>query len=104
MSGLRWPVPWFCRQANRVYSGRLGKVPGVYGANVNFDIFSDYIALIVCLLKHVKYPKKKLISFLKEYETCINDLYSELPLPLYNKIVATGIKGKLLKLTQYVKK
>lgn len=73
-------------------------------SNVNFDIFSDYIALIVCLLKHVKYPKKKLISFLKEYETCINDLYSELPLPLYNKIVATGIKGKLLKLTQYVKK
>lgn len=73
-------------------------------SDVNFDIFSDYIALIVCLLKHVKYPKKKLIRFLKEYETCINDLYVELPLPLYNKIVATGIKGKLLKLTQYVKR
>ena len=39
-----------------------------------------------------------LIKFLKEYEECINDLYQELPLPIYNKIVATGIKGKLQKL------
>ncbi len=73
-------------------------------SNISFDIFSDYIALIVCLLKHVNYPKKKLIKFLKEYEICINDLYAELSLPIYNKIVATGIKGKLAKLTQYVKK
>ena len=34
------------------------------------------------------------VKFLKEYEECINDLYKELPLPIYNKIVATGIKGK----------
>jgi len=27
----------------------------------------------------------------------------ELPLPIYNKIVATGIKGKLNKLTVYAK-
>lgn len=45
-----------------------------------------------------------LIKFFKEYEECINDLYKELPLPIYNKIVATGIKGKLEKLTAYVKK
>lgn len=73
-------------------------------ANVNFGYFSDYIALIVCLLKHVQYPKKMLIKFLKEYEECINELYKELPLPIYNKIVATGIKGKLAKLNSYIKK
>lgn len=72
--------------------------------NVKFEYFSDYIALIVCLLKHVQYPKRMLIKFLKEYEECVNDLYRELPLPIYNKIVATGIKGKLEKLTAYVKK
>ena len=72
--------------------------------NVKFEYFSDYIALIVCLLKHVQYPRKQLINFLVEYEECINDLYKELPLPIYNKIVATGIKGKLTKLTAYVKK
>lgn len=71
--------------------------------NVKFDYFSDYIALIICLLKHVQYPKKMLIKFLKEYEECINDLYQELPLPIYNKIVATGIKGKLQKLNAYIK-
>lgn len=71
--------------------------------NVRFEFFSDYIALIVCLLKHVQYPKKMLIGFLKEYEDCVNDLYRELPLPIYNKVVATGIKGKIAKLTEYVK-
>lgn len=71
--------------------------------NVNFEYFSDYIALIICLLKHVQYPRKRLIKFLGDYEECINDLYKELPLPIYNKIVATGIKGKLEKLMLYVK-
>ena len=71
-------------------------------SNVTFDFFSDYIALIVCLLKHVQYPKNMLIKFLNEYEECINDLYKELPLPIYNKIVATGIKGKLKKLSYYL--
>lgn len=66
--------------------------------------FSDYIALIVCMLKNVQYPKGKIIKFIKEYEECINELYKELPLPIYNKIVATGIKGKLNKLTVYAKK
>lgn len=70
---------------------------------VDFEYFSDYIALIVCLLKHVCYPKRKLIKFLKEYEECVNELYNELPLPIYNKIVATGIKGKMEKLEAYVK-
>lgn len=73
-------------------------------SNVKYEYFSDYIALIVCLLKHVQYPRKMLVNFLNEYEECINDLYKELPLPIYNKIVATGIKGKLTKLTEYVKK
>lgn len=72
--------------------------------NMTFEYFSDYIALIICLLKHVQYPKRKLVKFLKDYEECINELYESLPLPIYNKIVATGIQGKLKKLDSYVKK
>lgn len=72
--------------------------------NVTFDYFSDYIALIICLLKHLQYSEGMLTKFLKEYEECTNELYSALPLPIYNKIVATGIKGKLKKLNEYVKK
>ena len=73
-------------------------------SNIMFDYFSDYVALIICLLKHVQYSKRKLIKFLNEYEDCINELYQSLPLPIYNKIVATGIQGKLKKLNAYVKK
>ncbi|MBQ9990466.1 MAG: hypothetical protein IJP31_05935 [Lachnospiraceae bacterium] len=49
--------------------------------------------------------KEKLqLMFLKEYEECINELYHQLPLPIYNKIVSTGIKGKLIKLKAYIGK
>lgn len=71
---------------------------------VNFCYFSDYMALIICLLKHVQYPKEMLMKFLSEYEESINELYKELQLPIYNKIVATGIKNKLDKLDDYVNK
>ena len=62
------------------------------------------IVLIMCLLKHVRYPKRMLVKFLNEYKECIDELYKSLPLPIYNKIVATGIQGKLKKLSAYVKK
>lgn len=75
---------------------------GILG--VKFDYFVDYIALLLCLLKHVKYPKKKLIKFLKEYQESLDKLFHSLPRPIYNKIVATGITGKLKKLKEFVKK
>lgn len=65
---------------------------------------SDYFVLMICLLKHVQYPDTMLINFLREYEECINNLYKVLPLPMYNKIVETGIIGKLDKIKDYVKK
>ena len=72
-------------------------------ANVNFDYFTDYMALLLCLLKHVQYPKRKMTKLLKEYEESLDTLYNSLPLPIYNKIVATGIQGKLDKLKDYIK-
>lgn len=72
-----------------------------YIENINFDYFTDYVALLLCLLKHIQYPKRKMIHFLKGYEQSIDTLYGQLPLPIYNKIVSTGIKGKLAKLNQY---
>lgn len=72
--------------------------------NVKFDYFSDYIALLLCLLKHVGYPKTKMNRFIKEYEESLNKLYQSLPLPIYNKIVATGIRSKLRQFYEYIKK
>lgn len=90
------------RNANKNITKWVEAETGI--TNVTFDYFSDYIALIICLLKHVQYPEKMLIKFLEEYEECTNELYNSLPLPIYNKVVATGIKGKLTKLNSYVKK
>lgn len=72
--------------------------------NIIFNNISDYFVLMICLLKHVQYPDTMLINFLREYEECINNLYKVLPLPMYNKIVETGIIGKLDKIKDYVKK
>lgn len=90
------------RNANKNVIKWVEKETGI--SNVMFDYFSDYIALIICLLKHVQYPKRMLAKLLREYEECINELYISLPLPIYNKVVATGIQGKIKKLNAYVKK
>ena len=45
-----------------------------------------------------------MIKLLKEYEESLDTLYNSLPLPIYNKIVATGIQGKLDKLKDYIEK
>ncbi len=70
--------------------------------NVTFDCFTDYIVLLLCVLKHVNYPKAEMERFLKEYEECVNSIYIKLPLQIYNKIVATGIKGKLQNMKTYI--
>lgn len=90
------------RNANKNVIKWVEKETGI--SNVMFDYFSDYIALIICLLKHVQYPKRMLAKLLREYEECINELYISLTLPIYNKVVATGIQGKIKKLNAYVKK
>ena len=71
-------------------------------SNISFDCFTDYMILLLCVLKHVNYPKKDMKRLLKEYEDCINSIYAKLPLPVYNKIVSTGIKGKLTNLWTYI--
>lgn len=70
--------------------------------NISFGCFTDYIVLLLCVLKHVGYPKKDMKRLLREYEDCINNIYVKLPLPIYNKIVSTGIKGKLTNMWTYI--
>lgn len=70
--------------------------------NISFDYFTDYIALIVCLLKHLQYPKRKLLQLIKEYTDIVDNLYRNVSVQIHNKVVATGIQGKLSKLEQYI--
>lgn len=70
---------------------------------IKFESLSDYMALIFCMLKHVGYPKIKSMQLLAEYRKCLDSLYKRVPLPIYNKIVHTGIPGKLSKLEIFIK-
>lgn len=71
--------------------------------DIKFDTLFDYMALIFVMLKHVGYPKVKSVRLLNEYREALNSLYKSVPLPIYSKIVHTGIQGKLHKLENFIK-
>lgn len=90
------------RGANRNLIYWVETTTGITG--IKFDSLSDYMTLIFAMLKHVGYPKIKSIRLLNEYREALNSLYKAVPLPIYSKIVHTGIQGKLLKLENFIKK
>lgn len=89
------------RGANKNLIYWVETTTGITG--IKFDTLSDYMALIFVMLKHVGYPKTKSIRLLDEYREALNSLYKSVPLPIYSKIVHTGIQGKLLKLENFIK-
>lgn len=89
------------RGINKDLISWIESMTGISG--IKFDTLSDYMTLIFVMLKHVEYPKTKALRLLNEYKNTLDALYKAVPLPIYNKIVHTGIQGKLLKLENYIK-
>lgn len=89
------------RDANKNLIHWVEATTGITG--IRFEVLPDYLALIFVMLKHIGYPKSKSIRLLNEYRESLNSLYKCVSLPIYNKIVHTGIRGKLLKLENYIK-
>lgn len=88
------------RDANKNLLHWVESNTGISG--IKFEVLPDYMALIFTVLKHIGYPKSKSIRLLNEYRESLNSLYKCVSLPIYNKIVHTGIQGKLLKLENYI--
>lgn len=77
------------RGANKNLIYWVETTTGITG--IKFEVLSDYIALIFSMLKHVGYSKIKSLCLLDEYREALDALYMRVPLPIYNKIVHTGI-------------
>lgn len=71
---------------------------------ISFDYFTDYLALILCILKQLDYPCIKMQKLIKNYRDSIDKLYKGVSIPIHNKIVTTGIQNELNKLEEYTEK
>lgn len=70
---------------------------------ISFEYFTDYLALIICVLKRLDYPEVKMNKLINEYRNSIDKLYKGVSIPIHNKIMTTGIQNKLNKLEEYAK-
>ena len=72
--------------------------------NVDFNTITDYILIIVLLLKKYKFQKTELNRFITDYENIIEEFRNNIPFNIYSQVVHTDTKAKLTQLRKYIKK
>lgn len=70
---------------------------------IKFNSITDYIILIMFLLKNFDVSKKELKKFLNEYEQLIEDFRKKVPIQIYNQIIFTNVKNQINILNNYIK-
>ena len=72
--------------------------------NIDFNTITDYILLIVLLLKKYEISKSELNHFINEYVAIVEEFRSNIPFNIYSQVVHTDMKVKLAELRKYIKK
>lgn len=75
-----------------------------YIKNITFDSIVDYVILISFLLKNLKCNKKDIMGFITDFERACENLYKQVPMNIYMKIVYSDTRSKLGLLKNYIKK
>ena len=65
-------------------------------ANINFNTVTDYAIIIVFLLESYGINKTDLNKFVNDYEKIIEDFRNNISVNIYNQIIYTDTKNKLL--------
>ena len=65
-------------------------------ANINFNTVTDYVIIIVFLLESYGINKTDLNKFVNDYEKIIEDFRNNISVNIYNQIIYTDTKNKLL--------
>lgn len=73
-------------------------------SNIDFSDFTDYIILIVFVLKHLNTSKTEMKRFVSEFRKLTNTLYSTIPSAYYTQIIHTDARLKLHQLERYISK
>lgn len=70
--------------------------------NITFKSITDYVILVVYLLKCFHVPKNEIRKFVTEFQNIIEDLHKQIPANLFAKIVLTDTRPKLKSLQKYI--
>ena len=70
--------------------------------NITFDSIVDYVILISFMMKLLKCPKTKILSFVRSYEKNCEELRGKVSTSIFNTIVYTDTRTKLKLLKKYL--
>ena len=71
---------------------------------IEFRTITDYILIISLLLKKYGITKFEINRFINDYERIIEEFRNKIPINIYNKIIYSDTKNKLVYLRKYIKK
>ena len=69
---------------------------------VDFTDVTDYVVLLVYLMRRMGFTKTECKQFVAGYETIIEHFRAELPFNVYSRIIKTTARGKLTALRHFV--
>lgn len=69
---------------------------------VNFTDITDYVILLVYLMRRMGFTKTECKQLITGYETIIERYRAELPFNIYSKLIKTNARGKLAAARQFV--
>lgn len=72
--------------------------------NVDFKTITDYVLIIVLLLKKYGISKTELNRFIKDYNDALEEFRNNIPYSIYSQVIHTDTKAKLTQLCKYIKK
>jgi abortive infection bacteriophage resistance protein len=69
---------------------------------ITFISLVDYLILIIYILKSLRYSKTDLKRIILDFEKGCEKLRIIIPINIYNQIIPTDVKNKLIKLKQFI--
>lgn len=71
--------------------------------NITFKTILDYLILMIYLQKNMHVSKTDLLNKIKKFEISIDVLRNEIPIHIFNQIIYTDTRSKLIALKNYIK-
>lgn len=69
---------------------------------IDFGDITDYIVLLVYLMRRMGFTKTECKQLVSGYEAVLEKYRSELPFNMYSKLIRTTARGKLIALRRFV--
>ncbi|EHA3992140.1 Abi family protein [Enterococcus faecalis] len=71
--------------------------------NISFETLTDFIILLVALLKRVRISKTELNRYVSDFDKSREKLFNSVPFSTYTAIMGTDAKNKISSLKQFIK-